>query len=277
MKKLKIADLKQRSVSRLASSVGSIELKDELLPKIRVNILPVAGEDALDAPLVSAQGVVAGRTRMRHLVKTVNAAGNAGAGPGSYKAEHSTDDPGQGARLGGGPGGDVVLAVGAHHGHSAVPKTGSLHVLHLGDHLYRGLGLHGLWGREATCLLRQRGVHLARGAWGVASRGRGTLGRVASRRGTMGRVALPRHGCIITRGHCRHRLLELLLLHRRGTHGVWSCDLSLQVYPCLFPPVLRIKSYQRSAGRWCLTPGNLQCRNTSHSHHVQCSGTEICP
>ena len=72
MKKLKIADLKQRSVSRLASSAGSIELKDELLPKIRVNILPVAGEDALDAPLVSAQGVVAGRTRMRHLQKLLS-------------------------------------------------------------------------------------------------------------------------------------------------------------------------------------------------------------
>ena len=36
-------------------------LKDESLPKIRVNILPVAGEDALDAPLVPAQGVGAGR------------------------------------------------------------------------------------------------------------------------------------------------------------------------------------------------------------------------
>ena len=69
MKKLKIADLKQRGVSRLASSVGSIELKDELLPKIRVHILPVAGEDVLDAPLVPAQGVVAGRTRMRYLQK----------------------------------------------------------------------------------------------------------------------------------------------------------------------------------------------------------------
>jgi len=113
----------------------------------------VDGVVGLDASLVPAQGVVARGAGVSHLVKTVNAARYAGTRPESHEAEDPTNDPGEGTGLGGGPGGDVLLAVRAHHGHCTVPKTWALHILDLGHHLHRGLGLHGLGGRGTTCLL----------------------------------------------------------------------------------------------------------------------------
>lgn len=92
---------------------------------------------------------------MSHLVKTVNAAGYAGTRPQAYKAQHPTNDPGQGPWLRTGPGGDVLLAVGTDHGDRPVSEAGAGHVLHLGHYLHRGL--HGLGGRGstwATSLLR---------------------------------------------------------------------------------------------------------------------------
>jgi len=109
---------------------------------------------ALDASLVPPQGVAAGGAGVCHLVETVYTAGDACTGPGTHETENSSNDPGKSTGLRVGPGGDVVLAVWAHHGDGTVTKTRTLNILHLGDHLHgRGLWLHGLGGRGTSSLL----------------------------------------------------------------------------------------------------------------------------
>jgi len=188
-----------------------------------------------------------------HLIKAVNTAGNAGTWPGSHKAEDPTNDPGKGAGLGCSPGGDVVLAVRAHHRHGAVAEAGALHVLHLGHHLHGGLGLHhglGWWG--GTSLLRQGWVHLPRGSWGESCRGWGALAR----------ISLSGHCSIVAGRHSRHRLLKLVVFHRRSTHDFLLLSILSIILVCLYLS-LHCVAMLLLAG-WVGLPGELAVTETRH-------------
>ena len=66
-------------------------------------------------------------------LKTVHTEGDAGAGPEAEEAAGAAEDPGHGARLLLGLGGDRGLAVRAGHLHRSVAETRGLDILDLGD------------------------------------------------------------------------------------------------------------------------------------------------
>ena len=71
-------------------------------------------------------------------LETVHTEGDAGAGPEAEEAAGAAQDPGHGARLLLGLGGDRGLAVGAGHLHRPVAETRGLDILDLRIHIVKG-------------------------------------------------------------------------------------------------------------------------------------------
>ena len=64
----------------------------------------------------------------------------------AYDAEDKPNDPASGAQLRGGPGGDVLGAVGTGDGHSVGAVWGTCYILNLGNHSWLGMRLVGSLG-----------------------------------------------------------------------------------------------------------------------------------
>jgi len=159
-----------------------------------------------ESSFVSAQEITATRARVGHLLHAVHTARDASTRPESYEAEKSSNNPGYHAWLWLGLSCHVGLTMRTCHCDRPVSETRSCHILNLSHHLDWSLGLLWcrIWGgrRRSSLLSRQARVHLSRRRW----RGKATSS-------TSG------HGVVIGGRSCRHSLLVLRLIHRRGTHS----------------------------------------------------------
>jgi len=159
-----------------------------------------------ESSFVSAQEITATRARVGHLLHAVHTARDASTRPESYEAEKSSNNPGYHAWLWLSLSCHVGLTMRTCHCDRPVSETRSCHILNLSHHLDWSLGLLWcrIWGgrRRSSLLSRQARVHLSRRRW----RGKATSS-------TSG------HGVVIGGRSCRHSLLVLRLIHRRGTHS----------------------------------------------------------
>merc|ERR1712243_94213 len=92
---------------------------------------------------IPAKGCVAGGAGVSHLLHAVYTAGYETAWDAAYDAEDKPNDPASGTQLRGGPGGDVLGAVGAGDSNSVGTVRRTCYVLNLGNHSWLGMRLVG--------------------------------------------------------------------------------------------------------------------------------------